>query len=172
MIIREAQKEDSLSIAKVQVDSNRTTYKGIMTEDYLNSLSYESKANDWDVKLFHEDSKEFAYVAEADNAQIVGFATVSLIRTHDLFEREIYTIYILKEFQRKGIGKQLIQAIITQFIENNIKTIILWTLLDNPARLFYEHLGGEIVDKRIIQRGGKELQQVAYGWQDITQILY
>jgi len=171
MIIREANKEDSFSIAKVQVDTNRSTYKGIMTEDYLNNLSYESKAKDWEKKLFNEDSNEFMYVAEIDNTKIIGFASASLFRTNDSFEREIYSIYILKEFQRKGIGKLLIEAIVEKFIESNVRTMIIWTLQENPSRLFYEHLGGKIVDRRIIQRGGKELQQIAYGWEDITYIL-
>ncbi len=170
MILREANKDDLLSIGKVQVDSNRSTYVGIMPEDYLNNLSYESKASEWDEKLFNEKSTQFMYVAENDDSNIVGFASGSLVRTNDLFEREIYSIYILKEFQRKGIGRLLIKAIIKKFIESNVSSMILWTLQDNPSRLFYEHLGGKIVDKRIIDRGGKELQQIAYAWENITCI--
>jgi ribosomal protein S18 acetylase RimI-like enzyme len=171
MIVREANKDDLLSIGKVQVDSNRSTYVGIMPEDYLNNLSYESKASEWEEKLFNAKSTQFMYVAENDDANIVGFASGSIVRANDLFEREIYSIYILKEFQRKGIGKLLIKAIITKFIESNVSSMILWTLQDNPSRLFYKHLGGKIVDKRLIDRGGKELQQIAYAWEDITCIL-
>ena len=171
MIIREANRKDLFSIAKVQVDSNRSTYKGIIPEEYLNSLSYESKEKYWDERLFSENSKEFMYVAEASDAGIVGFASASLVRTHDLFERELYKIYILKEFQRKGIGKLLIKAVIRKFAEDNVKSVILWTLKDNPSRLFYEHLGGKIAGKRTIQRGGKDLLQIAYGWEDVTCLL-
>lgn len=39
MHIRKAAVEDAAAIAKVHVDSWRTTYKGIMPSDYLNSLS-------------------------------------------------------------------------------------------------------------------------------------
>jgi hypothetical protein len=48
--------------------------------------------------------------------------------------------------------------------------MILWTLQANPSWLFYEHLGGKVVDKRIIDRGGKSLQQIAYAWEDITRM--
>lgn len=170
MIIRQANKSDLLSIGKVQVDSNRSTYVGIMPEDYLNNLSYESKASEWEEKLFSEKSTQFMYVAEDDYSNIVGFASGSLVKTNDLFEREIYSIYILKKFQRKGIGRLLIKAIIKKFIESNVSSMILWTLQDNPSRLFYGHLGGKIVAKRIIDRGGKELQQIAYAWENITCI--
>jgi len=170
MILRDANKEDLLAIAKVQVDSNRSSYIGIMPEGYLNNLSYGSKASEWDEKLFNEKSTQFMYVVETGNGNIVAFASASLVRTNDLFERELYSIYILKEFQRKGIGRLLIKAIITKFTESNIRSMILWTLQDNPSRLFYKRLGGKVVDKRIIDRGGKELQQIAYAWEDITCI--
>jgi len=35
--------------------------------------------------------------------------------------------------QRNGIGLLLIKAIITKFIEGNIRSMILWTLQDNPS---------------------------------------
>jgi len=171
MILREANKDDLLSIGKVQVDSNRSTYAGIMLKDYLENLSYESKASEWNERLFNEKRTQFMYVAETDDANIIGFASASLVRTNDLFERELFSIYILKKFQRSGIGRLLIKAIITKFIESYIRSMILWTLQDNPSRLFYKHLGGKIVGKRIIDRGGKELQQTAYAWEDITCIL-
>ena len=137
MILREANRGDLFSIAKVQVDSNRSTYVKIMPEDYLNNLTYESKANEWDERLFNQKNTEFMYVVENGNAKIVGFASASLFRTNDLFERELYSIYILKEFQRKGMGKLLIKAIITKFTESNVKSMTLWTLQNNPSRLFY-----------------------------------
>lgn len=171
MIIREAKKEDLLSVAKVQVDSNRTTYIGIMPEDYLNNLSFESKSKEWEERLFCENSKEFMYVAEVDNGQIVGYVSASFNRTDTLFEGEINSIYILQEFQSKGIGRLLFKSIVTKYIENNVKSLILWTLQENPSRDFYQRLGGKIIDKRSIIRGGKELLQIAYAWDDINCML-
>ncbi|MDP4182131.1 MAG: GNAT family N-acetyltransferase [Bacillota bacterium] len=170
MVIREANRQDLFSIAKVQVDSNRSTYIGIMPERYLEGLTYESKVNEWDKRLFDNKRTEFMFVAETDNKNIVGFASASLDETNDIYERELYSIYILKEFQRIGIGKLLIKAIVERYIEEGVRSLILWTLQDNPSRFFYEHLGGSIVDKRIINRGGKELQQIAYAWEDITSM--
>jgi len=171
MIIRKPTKKDLFSIAKVQISSNRSTYKGIMCENYLNNLSCESISKEWDEKLFEKNNKEFMYVAETDCANIVGFASGSLIKTNNLFELEVTKIYILKDFQSKGIGKLLMKAIITKFAKEDVKSMILWTLEDNPSRFFYEYLGGKIVDQRSIFRGGTELQQIAYAWEDITCLL-
>lgn len=46
MEIRKTKLEDASGIAKVQVDSWRKTYKGIVPESFLNSMSYD----------FHENS--------------------------------------------------------------------------------------------------------------------
>jgi len=43
MIIRKAKLDDATGIAKVHVDSWRTTYKGIIPDDFLNNLSYEQR---------------------------------------------------------------------------------------------------------------------------------
>lgn len=171
MIIREAKKEDLLAIAKVHVDSNRTTYKGIMSEEYLAGLCYDNKADSWNKRLFGENSAEFMYVAEDDAGNIVGFASASLIRTHALYERELYAIYILEEYQRKGIGRLLVRAIGTKLWEDNVRFMILWTLHDGPASRFYEHLGGRVVDEATVSKGGAGLRINAYVWEDISCLL-
>ena len=43
MFIRKANIEDAMGIAKVHVDSWRTTYKGIVPEVFLENLSYDEK---------------------------------------------------------------------------------------------------------------------------------
>lgn len=41
MIIREATLFDAAGIARVHIDSSRTAYHGILSEEYLEQLSYE-----------------------------------------------------------------------------------------------------------------------------------
>jgi len=41
MRIREASVEDASAIARVAVDTWKTAYRGIIDDNYLNSLSYE-----------------------------------------------------------------------------------------------------------------------------------
>ncbi|WP_306428702.1 hypothetical protein [Robertmurraya siralis] len=45
MIIREATLSDAEGIAKVHVDSWRTTYKGIVSDVFLEQLSYKKELN-------------------------------------------------------------------------------------------------------------------------------
>ena len=41
----------------------------------------------------------------------------------------------------------------------------------NPARRFYEAIGGQPVKTERIDMGGAMLDEVAYGWQDISMIV-
>lgn len=43
MNIRKANRDDAPGIAKVHVDSWRTTYKGIIPQSFLDELSYEQR---------------------------------------------------------------------------------------------------------------------------------
>lgn len=47
MEIRKAILADAASIAKVQVDSWRTTYQGIVSEEFLSAMSYEDREQKW-----------------------------------------------------------------------------------------------------------------------------
>lgn len=47
--------------------------------------------------------------------------------------------------------------------------MLIWVLTENPARRFYEKLGGRVVDTGSDRVKGVELQHVAYGWLDLTQ---
>jgi hypothetical protein len=47
MYIREATMTDVAAIARVHVESWRTTYKGLLPDDYLANLTYEQREPRW-----------------------------------------------------------------------------------------------------------------------------
>ena len=48
-------------------------------------------------------------------------------------------------------------------------SMILRILADNqPARRFYEPLGGRFVEERPTNIGGAEMPKAAYGWQNVS----
>ena len=49
--IRTARIEDSPGIARVHVDSWRTTYRGIVPQDVLENLSYQQRQEIWQERL-------------------------------------------------------------------------------------------------------------------------
>src|SRR4051812_39732747 len=112
MKIRPADPNDADAIAKVHVDSWRTTYKGLVPDDYLASLAYEQRAEMWRDILTNFAETNFVYVAEAGHNQIVGFVSGGPERNNDpIYVGELYAIYLLDAYQRQGIGRQLMLAL-------------------------------------------------------------
>jgi hypothetical protein len=48
--------------------------------------------------------------------------------------------------------------------------MLAWALTDNPARRFYEALGGVEVRRKMQRIGGATLEEVAYGWPHIRAL--
>ncbi len=48
--------------------------------------------------------------------------------------------------------------------------MLIWVLADNSARHFYEALGGQLVKTQTYEEGGVMLEQVGYGWRDLTHL--
>lgn len=170
MVIREANIHDVPSIARVNVDCWRTTYYGIIPDEFLKSLSYESR-EEFCVRMLGEKDK-FCYVAEEEEGNIIGFASGGLERTgNPLYKGELYAIYILEDYQGKGIGRMLVQAVARRLRQWNIQSMLVWVLIENPFRYFYKSLGGKEIDRKNIQIGGAMLEEICYGWKDTGIIL-
>lgn len=79
---------------------------------------------------------------------------------------EVYAIYVLPEYQRQGIGRQLMSMCAEELLRGSMDTLLVWVLEANPARRFYERLGGELVRTGWMESygvRGKELSQFHWG---------
>src|ERR1043165_69550 len=136
MIIREATPTDAPAIARVHVDTWRTTYPGMVPDEHLENLSYEESEQRWDRRLSGENRTRdgFCYVAEDDAGQVVGFALGGPERTGDpKYKGEVYAIYILEPYQGKGLGRRLMSACIESLVQANFNTMLIWVIEANPA---------------------------------------
>ncbi len=110
MIIRKAKLVDAEGIAKVHVDSWRTTYKGMIPDDYLTQLSYEGRTELWQRNMSKEDTSIF--VAENSEGVIIGFADAWKRETNTVpHSIDLTSIYLLENYQGKGIGKRLLREL-------------------------------------------------------------
>lgn len=164
--IRKAVPSDAQGIAKVHVESWKSTYINIVPENFLNNLSYEKREDYW-LSVIPNGG---VYVAEDENNQIIGFASGGKERSgnYSNYNGEIYAIYILKEYQGRGIGKLLLEPIINDLTTQGIFTMLVLVLEDNPSRHFYEKLGAKKIDSIIVEIGGVQLNELVYGWDDIS----
>lgn len=168
MIIREATISDAYGIAKVQVDTWRTTYVNIVPDDYLANMSYENRKNIWTNVIQTTN----VYVAENDAGEIIGFASggKAINGEYENYPGELTAIYILQDYQGHGIGRLLVKEV-TKAIKNlGYQSMIIFVLKDNPAKHFYEILGGKPIDEVEISIGGKLLKEIVYAWDDLSLI--
>jgi ribosomal protein S18 acetylase RimI-like enzyme len=173
VIIRDAIHTDAPAIAHVHVDTWRATYRGIMPDDYLDNLSYDTRAAFWARLISDPFTPSFVHVAEDDSGGIVGFVSGGPPQSDvSGYDGELYAIYVLPEAQGKGIGRKLVQACAQTLKERGITSMLLWVLKDNaPSRAFYESLGGQTLNEQQFELGGSTLTEVGYGWPDTDSLL-
>lgn len=167
MLIREATWLDACDIAIVHVDTWMTTYRGIVNDKFLNELSYNKGEKMWS-KFIHDSTKnkKYIFVAEDVNDGIIGFATCGIERENDNKSiGELYAIYILKDYQNKGIGKLLFNSVKEKLEALNYSSMHIWVLEANhQACRFYEAMGGKKLKEQEIVIGGDFLMEIEYEW--------
>ncbi|MDZ5648267.1 GNAT family N-acetyltransferase [Nitrospirillum sp. BR 11828] len=176
-LVRPATVADAAAIARVHVASWRTTYPGQLPDDYLVGLSPEGHAQRWRGLLAGRQRRTFVAVGEniaADGLPatgVVGFATCGAQRTEIRgYEGEFYAIYLYDHAQNQGHGRRLMAAMATELMSSGMRSACVWVLRDNPARWFYERLGGSRLAEQPITFAGARLTEVAYGWLDLAPL--
>ncbi|SEO97936.1 GNAT family N-acetyltransferase [Paenibacillus sp. OV219] len=168
MLIREATIADAVQIASVHVKSWQTTYRGIIADDYLDSLSVDQRIRNWKWTFNNMNVHDRIFVAVADNGRIVGFANGGGCREPERgYDSELYAIYLLEPYQRAGIGKQLFRHVRDALRNTDRSSMMLWVLADNPSLTFYLAQGGQIIDQQEIRIGNEDLPELLIGWNPI-----
>jgi ribosomal protein S18 acetylase RimI-like enzyme len=166
---RSARLSDAESIGAVQVASWRSTYRGIVPDDYLDAMTVEDHAGRWGRLLARPGSLELTFVVE-EEGRVVGFAMGGTEREGDRrYAGELYAIYLLPDARRRGHGRALAEAVSEALLERGLRSMLVWVLRDNlGARRFYERLGGVYVREHELDFGaGFTLPEVSYGWADL-----
>ena len=173
IIIRPATIDDVPGMATVRVTTWKQAYAGIVPADFLNNLSIERNIEGWRKNLFLQpDPNDVRFVAERDTGQIVGFAIGGAERDGDPeYHAEIYAIYILPEYHRQGIGRQLIQNSVAALKDKGFSNLIIWALTENPNVEFYITLGGKPLRHKQQEIGGKILPETGFVWDTLDILL-
>jgi GNAT superfamily N-acetyltransferase len=171
MKIRKADIKDAPYISKVHIDTWRTTYKGIVPDQVLDGLNYEKNSIRW-YDFLSKANEMICYFVAEENGQIIGFANGGPNRTEQTgFGGELMGIYVLKEFQGKGIGKALVLEVAEWLSKRGYKSMLVWVLSDNISKHFYEALGGIFVGRKKIDIGGAALEESSYGWSNLQKLI-
>jgi ribosomal protein S18 acetylase RimI-like enzyme len=173
--IRPARPEDAGEIAQVHILTWQTSYAGLFPEEKLEELAqeYDVRTERWYANITNPDQLPALFVAETENSKIVGFAGGGKQNNPDYpYDSEIYMIYILPEFQRRGLGQALMSATAGKLQELGFRSLMLWVLQENEAsRQFYEKLGGKQAGRDEYLRWDESHALAAYAWDSLDALI-
>jgi 3-deoxy-manno-octulosonate cytidylyltransferase (CMP-KDO synthetase) len=164
---REATEGDIPAISRIQIDSWKRSFASLVPQEFLETMSVEKRVEAFKQR-FAEGGFYKMFVAEDANNGIVGFADIGQPRSEHKFDAELYAIYFLPEFQRRGIGTRLFRLCQRTIVEHGCNSMCLDTLEVNPYRKFYDKLGGKVVASGSHKLAGVEFKTLIYGWSDIN----
>ena len=145
IVYRKATIEDAYDIEFVASYSWKETYYDLMPNDYLNTRIENIATRAERTKEFLKNTNDY-WVAIV-NGKIIGI----LYYSHSKEEKYknygyLGAIYILKDYQGMGIGRELFKIAIENLIRFGYNDMYLECLKGNPTMDFYEHFGGRIID--------------------------
>ena len=170
-MVRLATAADAAAVAQVHRESWRTTYGGILPQDFLSEETGRRSQSAWLRRLASAPAEGATWLAEMDG-EAVGFASCGPAR-HRLegLECEIYALYVIQPRQRQGVGRALVRECARHFVRHGRFGFYLWVLKANRARLFYESLGGMEAGEKRERLGLHAFAEVAYAWHDLNGLV-
>ena len=136
-MIRAAQPKDIPRIAEIIVFGKRVAYRDIFQNDMVTF-------NELQVMDLAEEYRRNPALIKNMLVYDDGIVKGVINREYKNDTVEISEFYIEPFFKRLGIGRKLIQYVLTEEREKQMQKIFLWVIAENvPARKFYEANGLE-----------------------------
>ncbi|MDP9144925.1 MAG: GNAT family N-acetyltransferase [Actinomycetota bacterium] len=158
-MIRSAETRDAADLARVHVTSWQAAYKGLVNQDFLDSLDIEARTVWWERALGREAN--LVSVGEIDGT-IEGFCLAGA--SGDEGWGEVFALYVTPGHWGTGLGRDLLAAGEGALHGAGHARALLWVLDGNArARAFYQRRGWAIGKPiRIENIGGTDLTEVRY----------
>jgi L-amino acid N-acyltransferase YncA len=155
--IREATAADIPALAQLHVTTWNATYAPLL----MKGPSYEVRERQWREAFAQQDGSWFCLVAQRGNGELVGFAKANKSDNPE-FAGELNKIYVLREYQRLGLGRRLLAGVVTRFLSQGINSMWLFGDARNPSSRVWKALGAEKTDD--------DPGNGNYGWRDLRQL--
>lgn len=132
--IRPAIYADSSDLARIQVDSYRSAYTGILPDEFLQRFDYAEQTQDWR-DLLVSDQDFILLIAETDEGSIVGYALGHAGQSQiSGYNSELDALHIRRDQQRQGTGRALIAAMAAELQQDGADSMMLWVLVQKDRK--------------------------------------
>ena len=153
--LRDATAGDIPALAELHVRAFRQTHGG--------GPNARTREEQWRAK-FASGELLFCLLLEAEGAP-VGFATGERHHAEPReYRGELNKIYLLREWQGRGLGRRLLVSSAQRFMAAGIDSMLLFGDANSRSNGFYERMGGE----RLHAPDGAF--HGGYGWPDLTRL--
>ncbi len=133
--IQDATAADIPVLARVHVKSWNDTYARIGTR----GPRVELREQQWRQAFATTDGNWFCLAVTTAAGELVGFAKGVLSDG----TAELNKIYLLREYQRLGLGRKLVGAVAKRFLAQGMTSMCSYADPRNPSCAFFEKLGAE-----------------------------
>ena len=164
-IYRSVELTDGEAVAALHTESWRQTYRGILTDDYLDRLVGEDRYAVWAKRLLDPEPNQRVLLAE-EGEKLVGFISFYLDSDPELGTL-VDNLHVAPALKGRGIGAALWREGIRQVLPlAKHAGFYLYVYEANvPAIRFYEHMGGLCVSRDGHELpGGGQAMALCYKW--------
>lgn len=166
--VRLARPEDAGAVARIYVESWHDTYAGILPLQLLRAMTPKKQAPRWRAAIGSR-SGEQVLVATGRKDGVVGMSSIGASRDGGLgYDGEVYTLYVDPAYFGRGAGRALLRADFAALRSRGFTSCMLWAHARNPARFFYEAMGGRLIAERAQTMMGESVPEVAFGWRKLA----
>lgn len=133
-----ATENDVMTIIELRKQIWATTYRGIYPDSMIDGYDYawhkdkelqRIRNSYYNIYLITQDDLNIGYLITRKTDRIV-----------------LQSLYVLKEYQRQGIGRQAFDFIVKYCKDNNLHSFTCQCIPENQsARRFYEKMGGRVI---------------------------
>ncbi len=156
--LKEAAPVDAQRLAFMQLKAWRETYSGTLAFEAVSRATLDQRAEYWQSAMRQQGRWIALY--ELDST-LVGFASV-VCNTRN--EAELTALYVLADYQGKGIGRNLMEAAKSHVVRKGFGALSTLVLKDSPAQHFYRATGGEPVKTEMTSFLGEQVPVTRYRW--------
>lgn len=171
-IIRPATGRDADLVARLHARSWRATYRGLLSDSYLDHDVDEERHRVWRGRFDVLTPDAFGVFIAEDNSGAIGFAAILLASPHT--SALLDNLHVIPDRQRRGVGQRLMaEAARWTLASAPGAPLYLWVLEANAdARHFYRALGGTECGIQPHQMpDGSTLLAVRCQWDDPRMLL-
>ena len=168
MTVRTARPDDAADVARVYIESWHDTYPSFLPVQALCAMTLKGQAARWQAAI-RAKGRETVLVAENSKHGIIGMTSYGPSRDETMgFDGEVYTLYVHPDFLNRGAGRALLHAAFAGLRQRGFGTCVIWAHAKNPARFFYEAMGGRLIAERTAKMMGDAVPEAAFGWRRLA----